>query len=443
MAASANRIPLLQFVTKRSYAATICPRPQGKPADVESSVLANKVVVACAGSGLPVSRVAVVFRAGSRYESYENRGASHMLRIATGLSTQRSSGFAITRNIQQVGGNLWCTGGREIVAYSVEATSDKIETGLRFLEDVIAPAFKPWELSDSIELVRTQVAAIKPEAHAIEMMHKAAFRTGLGNSIYIPKHNIGKISSESLAHYFATNCTDSRCSIVGVGIDQNTLSGFAQSLELNSGESKPDSVDYYGGDVRKDGAGSMAHVAVGGLGGSLTNQKDTLAFAVLQQAMGSAPATKYGNANGSLGKALASAVGNVPVSSLTINANYSDIGLFGAVISTDASVMGKAVEAVIRVLKSGSVSDADVKRGKALVKMNVLESYATDRRLLFEMAMQAAITKQVLNVDTLMSAVDAITTKDVQDAAKKVASSKLSMGAIGNLAHVPYVADLA
>lgn len=275
------------------------------------------------------------------------------------------------------------------------------------------------------------------------MLHKAAFRTGLGNSVYIPKFQIGKLSSETLLHYVANNCTAARCAVVGVGIDQTSLVGFAQGLELASGGKSSDSANYYGGDARKDTPGNMAHVAVGGLGGGVSNPKEALAFAVLQQAVGACPVTNHGAINGPFGKALSSAAGDALVSFAALNASYSDAGLFGFVLSTDAQTAGKAVEAVTRVLKSGSVSSDDVNRGKALLKAAVLEAYATDRCLIGEMGLQAVLTHQVQSADSLVSAIDGISLQDVQQAAKKAGSSKLSVGAVGNLAHVPHASDLA
>jgi len=443
MAANASKVPLLRAIAARGYSASASPRPIGQPATVQSTVLSNKVVVATADSTLPVSRVSVVFRAGSRNESYESLGASHMLRIATGLTTKNSSGFAITRNIQQIGGSLTTTTNREVVAYTVEATANHIETGLRYLQDVINPAFKPWELQDSVARVKTQATSVPPQVRAVELMHKAAFRSGLGNSIYIPKFQIGKLSPETLLHYVATNCTASRCAVVGVGIDQNTLSGFAQSLELATGNGKADSASYYGGDARKDTAGHIAHVAVCGLGASLLNQKEALAFAVLQQAVGSGAATKYGNNNGSLGKAVASAAGDAAVKFTALNASYADAGIFGFIVSADTLSISKIVDAASRALKSSSVSSEDVNRGKALLKTAVLDAYATDSSLIAEIGVQAAITKQVQDANSLVSAIDAITQQDVQEAARKAGSSKLSVGAVGNLANVPYASDLA
>lgn len=86
-----------------------------------------------------------------------------MLRIAGGLTNKNTSGFAVTRHLQQKGGALTVTSDREVVSYTVETTANHLETGLQYLQDVIHPAFKPWELADSVGLVKTQVASVPPQ----------------------------------------------------------------------------------------------------------------------------------------------------------------------------------------------------------------------------------------------------------------------------------------
>lgn len=66
------------------------------------------------------------FRAGSRNETYDTQGISHVLRICTGLTTSRSSGFGITRNIQQLGGDLTTSSDREHIAYTLKITRNNL-----------------------------------------------------------------------------------------------------------------------------------------------------------------------------------------------------------------------------------------------------------------------------------------------------------------------------
>lgn len=47
-----------------------------------------------------------------------------MLRIAAGLTTRTCTHFGLTRNIQQVGGNLTAQVDRETVSYTLETKRD-------------------------------------------------------------------------------------------------------------------------------------------------------------------------------------------------------------------------------------------------------------------------------------------------------------------------------
>ena len=60
-----------------------------------------------------------------------------------------------------------------------------------YLLDAVAnPAFKPWEVPDVTRRVGIDIAEIDPAVRAGELLHKAAYREGLGNSIYSPAHMV-------------------------------------------------------------------------------------------------------------------------------------------------------------------------------------------------------------------------------------------------------------
>lgn len=197
-----------------------------------------------------------------------------MLRHSAGLTTKGASQFAITRNIQQLGGRLTCTSDRETVAYTLDIPRNKLEEGLKFLADVTCKqVFFPWELSDSLPRLKYELASSRLpvsnnssisfsyifalytnwnfQVRAIDILHKAAFRTGLGNSIYCPKWQIGKISSEALSHYVATNFTSNRTAVVGLGVRHDEIVSFAQNMiTLECGEPSTSAAKYIGGELR-------------------------------------------------------------------------------------------------------------------------------------------------------------------------------------------------
>lgn len=383
-----------------------------------------------------------------------------MLRIAAGLSTKKATGFGTTRSIQKIGGNLSVTSDREVITYTIEVTRNHLEDALRCLENsVVGQSFKPWEIEDSLPRLKVDLANISNQVRAIEMLHRAAFRTGLGNSLFCPDYNAGKISSETLQHFYAANFTSGRAAVAGVNVDHQVLVGFAQSLALETGAGAQAPCQYRGGtDGRLEKGGRHASVAVATNGGSWANVKDGLAFEVLQYAAGVRPVTKRGAANGALTKVIQSSAPNTAVSAL--NAVYSDNGLFGFVASGPAKEVGSAVEAGVKALKSASLSDEDVARGKAGLKSDIAFAYETDGCLVNLLAGQSALLGSSHSLKAALDAVDAVQASDVKtvssrvafnsnspdelsfQAARKLASEKVTVAAVGNLEYVPYAADL-
>ena len=61
-----------------------------------------------------------------------------------------------------------------------------------YLFDVVAnPTFKRWEVPDVTRRVELDISNIDPAVRATELLHKAAYREGLGNSVYCPTHMVG------------------------------------------------------------------------------------------------------------------------------------------------------------------------------------------------------------------------------------------------------------
>ena len=123
MASRFVKSPVVQSTAKRQYAAQAVARTEqvlAKPEPLKVSTLKNGITVASIENHGPVTTLGVVVRAGSRNESYESLGVSHMLRISAGLATKNHSYFGITRNLQQAGTGLVCTQGREHTLYSIQ-----------------------------------------------------------------------------------------------------------------------------------------------------------------------------------------------------------------------------------------------------------------------------------------------------------------------------------
>lgn len=442
MACSAVWSPILRNNAVRHYA-TATATQASAAACLETKTLNNKIVVGTLDNNSPVAQVSIIFRAGPRNETYHTQGVSHHLRIAAGLTTCRSSYFGITRNIQQLGGNIIATTDRESTAYTLQVTRNNLDEALKFLEDVATrQAFKPWELSDELPRLRYELSKIPETTRLLELLHKVAYRTGLGYSIYSPKRNVGKISSETLQHFVNTWFTGSRCAVVATGVPFSDICSFASNLNVNSQDGCDQPTKYHGGELRKERNSSTASVAIAVESVGLNKEKDVLSYAILQKAAGTGPQVKWGSSISPLYKSMKSAAGEQTFAVSALNATYSDSGLFGIVFCSEPSIAGSLTAAAHKWLKSPQLSDADISRGKNALKAEILYAAENGSALLEMLGHQCLYKGNALTPMSLIANVDKITAADVNNVARKLGSGKPSLAAIGDICSVPNLDEL-
>ena len=166
--------------------------------------LENGLTVACLDNGGKLTTIGVVSKAGCRYENYEEAGLTHAIRAAFGLSSSKFTGFGIMRNIQQAGACVEASGNRDFLIYSTQFVRGfKNEHVLDYMFDAVSnPQFRRWEIPAAHEKVKVQVAEMEPHVRATELLHKAAYRQGLGNSLYSPEHMVRNCQSKPCGKIF-------------------------------------------------------------------------------------------------------------------------------------------------------------------------------------------------------------------------------------------------
>nr|BAN20943.1 ubiquinol-cytochrome c reductase complex core protein [Riptortus pedestris] len=432
----ASKVNILQNIAKRGYA--VAPQTAACLGKLEVSTLSNKAVVASLGCG-PKSlvKVAVAFRAGSRYENPENFGVSHVLRSSAGLTTACASSFIIQRSLQQIGANLTTVSDRETLVYILESTCNNVSEGLEILRKAITgQEFRPWELSDNIPRILAELATLPPQAKVLDLIHRAAFRTGLGNSVFARSFNVKKIGSETIQHYASSNLVAEKAAITGCGLPHSNLSAFAESLDLKTGSGgNPSPSKYAGGEVRVDETLPHVHTIVAAEAPGL-NSPDVLPYAVLRFALGAGPAIIRGVGSSPLSK-----ISGECSAAQALSIAHSDAGLFGIYVAAKPTEAKQAVEAAVKILKGG-VTDQDVNRGKAQLKSAILQAADSCQGIVEDLAGQSLLAGTPKIASDLAEEVSKVSTQQVQQALQKIISGRKSLAAIGNTGHVPYLDEL-
>lgn len=411
--------------------------------------LPDGLLIASLENFSPVSRVAVVINAGSRFESGHNLGVTHMLRVFAGMGTKESSAFGLTRTMQQSGANYTCSTNREFITYQVDCIRDDLDNLVPIINNAInKPAFKPWEVKDlqaNLALDRAVFQTQHPVCVS-ELLHEAAFRTTLGNSVCAPQHMIGKYNPDMLHEFVSNFYTVDRMAVVGLGVDHDHLVQLFSNCKPSpsSGISTP-KAKYSGGEIRVNNGSELVTAALATEGPCLPS-KDLLPSSVLQMAMGTGPFIKYsGNtAVSRLGKAAASVTSN-PFGISCISGAYSDGGIFGFSAISNKDDIGKILKAAFQefahITKSGITSE-EISRAKNQLKAAVLMQAENSEMVLSDMGEQLLIAGGLADVDAFIDQIDNVTVEDVNLVAKKIINGKPSMAAIGDLSQTPYLDEL-
>lgn len=435
MSRSVAKQNLLKTIAKRHYSAQAALKPSA--GDFNVDVTSKHIKVVCAQVNNPLAKISLSFRAGSRYEPIDQLGITHVLRKSVGLSTSEHYPFIITRSANQYGWHIYATTDRETFTITAESHPAAIELALDVLNGVATkPAFKPWEINDQRDRIKLELETIPPEAKVLDLVHQTAYRSGLGNSLFVNPTILGKLSNLHALEFFGNHFTASRLQVTSMGIPVELVNQFVSTIDLPTENGpQPTKATYYGGENRiVNDKEHNAYIAVAGPSPGYT-KKEYLAYAALRYVYGNEPAMKYGSSQGILNKALNS-TGALGV--LTgISSTYSDSGLVGFFLAVESKSAAKAYESVVSTLLRADISDKDVARGKGLLKKAIADNVDGGRLVDFFANQVSADT--LVSPQQLMSAVDSVTVADVKQAAQKIASGKLSAALYGKIAEVPYI----
>ncbi|XP_056285521.1 cytochrome b-c1 complex subunit 2, mitochondrial [Pseudoliparis swirei] len=420
-----------------------------QPQDVQVTRLPSGLVIASLENYSPASKIGVFVKAGCRYETPDNQGVTHLLRLASNLTTKGASSFKICRGVEAVGGNLSVTSSRENMIYTIDCLRDDIDTVMEYLINVTtAPEFRVWEVSDLTPRVKIDKAqaALSAQIDVIEGLHAAAYKNALCNSLYCPDHMVGKIQSGHLHQFVENNFTSSRMALVGLGVDHTMLTQVGeQFLNIRSGAGTTGAeAQYRGGEIRLPGADGLLHSAVVSQAAA-AGTGEAMVFSVLQHLLGAGLQVKRGSGTTSkLVQGVAQATAD-PFDVSAFNSSYSDSGLFGVYIISQPAAAGDVIKAALAEVKAvadGGVTAADLTRAKAQLKGQFLMSLETSEGLLESIGTQALAEGSYCSGEEVSKNIDNVSLTDVSNAANKFVTGKKTMASSGNLIKTPFVDEI-
>ncbi|KAG0211094.1 ubiquinol-cytochrome c reductase core subunit 1 [Mortierella sp. GBA30] len=401
----------------------------------------NGVKIAALDESSPTASVSLVINAGARFEPKDKAGIAHFVKNFGFKNNGKRSAFRIARETELVGGVLSSNLGRESVTFTAECLKEDVPYFVEVFGDLVGQTkFADHEFHSVANEVAAEcsLAESSPEVAVIEAVHSAAFRNGLGNSVYAAPY--ADITTEDLKKFASDNFVANKIALVATGVSEAELKSLADSAFSNvaaGSAAKTEAAKYYGGEVRVAQNTPVGHVAVA-FEGAAAGTPEFYTAQVLRSLLGGDRFVKWSTAGVSPLAAAAGKIGHGAQIS-AFNFGYSDAGLFGVYAQAEHKDVTEAAKAAVASLKaaSQSISADEFTRALAQAKFETASRFET-RASTTEILGAQALQGQKVTASESLAAFDKVQAGDVSKFAAKLLSSKPTTVVLGKTSELPF-----
>ena len=401
-------------------------------------------VVTDAMAGLETASLGVFFAAGSRNESAEEHGLSHLLEHMAFKGTGRRDARAIVEAIESAGGDLNAATSVENTAYYARVLREDCGLALDVLADILTDSlFDPQELEREKDVILQEISAMQdaPEELVFDLFNAAAFpdqpigRAILGTPNQVKSFDRAAIEAYLRRHYGAENCVIAAAG----GISHNQIVDEAQARFglLSAGEpvESPKAV-YRGGEARLTKKLEQTHLVIGFEGLSYAHEDNYAAHIFANAVGGSMSSRLFQDVRETRGLAY---------SISSFHWSYLDAGLFGFEAATSARKSRELVKVAVEAMAQAShdLSEAEMNRAKAQTKVGLLAALESSSARAEQIARQVMIFGRVLTRAEMVEKIDALTLADVRGAGARLLRSAPTLAVLGGAKTTPGVDEIA
>ncbi|KAF2207773.1 hypothetical protein CERZMDRAFT_62517 [Cercospora zeae-maydis SCOH1-5] len=410
----------------------------------------NGIKIASRDIAGPVSTVALVSRAGTRYETWP--GLAEALDRYAFRSTERRSTLRIQRESELLGAELQSWHGRENLVVGAKFLRDDLPYFLELLAEVATMTkFQPHVIHEEIQpLAEMNIKKhlANTTALATESAHGLAFHRGLGVPV-VPSSTIAirkYVDEGTLSDYAQQAYSKPNFAIVGNGVESGEFQKWVGQFFADVGDSpagalKTEQAKYYGGEERiAHGSGNTLVLGFPG-SSSATGAFYKSEISVLAALLGGESSIKWTPGFSLLAKAKA----DTPLLKVSTKSHiYTDAGLLTVTLDGSTRDINQTAPKVVEALKSvaAGVSSEDLQKAKSLAKFKELE-YGASTYAGIELTGAGLVRDgKPYQIDSVASAIDGVTAEKVQQVAKEALENKASVSAVGDLYALPYAEEL-
>ena len=369
---------------------------------------------------------------GARFETPDINGISHVLEHMAFKGTKTRTAFDISREIEDVGGLVNAYTGKDMTAYYVKVLKKDWRLGLDIISDILQNS-----VMDKDELKKEQGVIIQeinmsndtPDDLIFDLYHQTAYPDQpLGRTILGTPENVRAVTSQKLLNYMRHQYTTNRLVISVAGhIDADEfIDACEKSFTHISGplNEKPVSARYIGGDIRRTKENEQVNLILGFEGCSYTD-KDYYTAAILASVFG-------GGMSSRLFQEIREKRGLV-YSIYAFNSPETDTGTFGIYAGTGETEVAELLPVLCEEINKlpETLTENEIIRAKNRAKARILmraENWSTHAE---SNATDMIIYNRVVPDAESIRKIDAVTSKQMADLAKRIFSGRPTLASLG------------
>ncbi|HWD27761.1 MAG TPA: pitrilysin family protein [Rhizomicrobium sp.] len=390
-------------------------------------------VITDAMPGLQSAMLGVWVNAGSRNETPDLMGVSHMLEHMAFKGTATRSARDLAEEIEAVGGYLNAYTSREQTAFHARVLKADVPLGVDLLADIlINPTFDAAELERERGVVLQEIgqAADTPDDIIFDHLQSVSYRDQpIGWPILGSVETVSAFTQDHLRTYSGANYRASGMTFVASGAvshDEMVKLVSEKFAKLRSGPVPPPlSATYTGGDIRVTEDLEQAHIAYAFPGVSSADADFYVAQVYVTALGGGMSSRLFQEAREKRGLCYA-------ISAFA--AAGRDSGTLGVYTGTGEAEAGEISAVIAGEMEAlaANANEAEVGRAKAQMKSSLLMGLERPGQRAEQIAGQIFSYGRVLSIEELTSKLEAIDAAAVRRFGQKVmAAGQPSIAAVG------------
>jgi predicted Zn-dependent peptidase len=388
---------------------------------------------------LESAALGVWVKSGSRSETLEQHGISHLLEHMAFKGTTSRSARQIAEEVESVGGDLNAATSIEHTGYFARVLKDDVKMAGGILADILQNSlFEERELAREQHVIVQEIGAShdSPDDHVFDLFQEAAFPDQpIGRTILGTEQSVRSFDSDSIRDYLDRHYVGDRMVISAAGnVNHDELVDLANDrfhMLKPSGAPEPERARYHGGDLRESSDHEQAHIVIG-LEGRAYNSDGFYAAQILSSILG-----------GGMSSRLFQEVREIRGLCYSVYAfhwAFADSGVFGVAAATGESDVAELMPVLLEELQRATldITEEEVIRVRAQIRAGLLMSLESPSSRAGQLARQQILWGRPIPLQETVDRINRIDADRVKHVAGQIFSTaKPAIAGIGPVGGMP------